>query len=331
MELQTINNRKNTNIIENKSVGILGNLNTKPFIVANTKEVGISHLKDECTIPVFAKDNEVTISHQEFIESIKLSAMDVFHGERILEPQVRVSHVIKGRIPEAIKKPAKELMPHEKTIYYERMAFLIDISSIQQEIGGNRMSLSVGGVRAYNQENLYSKKTIEKFKVFVGFKNWVCTNLCVSSDGYVSELRVSSLSELKEKVSELLYGYNSQAHLNQLATFTKRSISEQQFAHLLGKARLYNYLPKSEKAQVPLFSFTDGQINAIAKDYYLDENFGRGEDGSISLWKLYNLFTGANKSSYIDSFVERNVNAHNFTNSISEALRGNSDYHWFLS
>ena len=37
---------------------------TLPFIEANTKEVTLDHLKDECIIPVFSKDNEVTIAIQ---------------------------------------------------------------------------------------------------------------------------------------------------------------------------------------------------------------------------------------------------------------------------
>ena len=211
------------------------------------------------------------------------------------------------------------------------MAFNIDVPSAYQEVAGNNLSLSIGGVRAYNQENLYSKKTIEKFKVFIGFKNWVCTNLCVSTDGLLAEIRVSSISELQEKVYSLLQSYDPKKHWMQLKEFNDFSISEKQFAQFLGKAKMYNYLPKSEKEGLPMFSFTEGQLNSIIKNYYEDLNFSREEDGSISLWKLYNLFTGANKSSYIDSFLERNVSAHNFTNSISEALKGNRNYHWFLS
>ena len=53
---------------------------------------------------------------------------------------------------------------------------------------------------------------------------------------------------------------------------------------------------------------TDSQINTVAKAYINDKNFGSlGND--ISMWKLYNLLTGANKSSYIDSFLDRAVNA----------------------
>ena len=44
-------------------------------------------------------------------------------------------------------------------------------------------------------------------------------------------------------------------------------------------------------------------------DYYKDENFVSHEGVSISLWQFYNLLTGANKSTYIDSFLERAVNA----------------------
>ena len=100
---------------------------------------------------------------------------------------------------------------------------------------------------------------------------------------------------------------------------------------MLGKARLYSHLPNKLKQSLPLLNFNDGQLNAVARDYYEDESFCRDSDGNINLWNVYNLFTGANKSSYIDSFLDRNINAYTFTNSVSEALKGNRDYHWFLS
>lgn len=40
----------------------------KPFIEANTQEIDLSVLQQDCIIPVFSKDNEKTIAHQEFIE-----------------------------------------------------------------------------------------------------------------------------------------------------------------------------------------------------------------------------------------------------------------------
>ncbi len=82
-------------------------------MTANTNVISLEELKEKHTIPVFAKDNESTISHQEFIETVSFVADHVFKGEVILKPAVRVSHPIKGRIPSAVGKPAKELQDHE--------------------------------------------------------------------------------------------------------------------------------------------------------------------------------------------------------------------------
>jgi len=283
---------------------------SSPFIKANTKNVSLLHLREDCTIPVFSKDNECTMAHHEFIDVVDKAVRTVFSGQHILKPEVRTSHVVKGRIPQAIGKPVKELTESDKTIYYERMMFKIDVPSIVEDINGNELILAIGGVRAYNQENLYSKKNYEKFKVFMGFKNLVCTNLCVSSDGIVEELRASNLEELKSKTLELLGNYEMQNHLTKLKALTEHSLTEKQFAQFLGKCRMYNYLPKPDKSSVPELLLNDGQINTIVKGYYDDDNFKRSEDGSISLWNIFNLFTGANKSSYIDTFLERSLNSH---------------------
>jgi hypothetical protein len=72
---------------------------------------------------------------------------------------------------------------------------------------------------------------------------------------------------------------------------------------------MYLYMPKNEKQGLPKLEFGDGQLNQVVDGYYNDENFSRHSDGSISVWNLYNLFTGANKNSYIDRFLERSVNA----------------------
>ena len=304
----------------------------KPFIEANTKEIDYSTLKNDCIIPVFAKDNERTISHQEFIEVTQECVNTAFRNHQIKQPEIRVSHQIKGRIPEAINKPVKELLDFEKTQYFERMAFVITISSIVPgTINNNELSLMVGGVRAYNQENLYSKKTAEKFKVFIGFKNMVCCNLCVSTDGYQDDIKVRNILELKEIIINLIQRYSIEKDLEKMNVLSKHSLSEQQFAQLIGKTKLYQYLPKREKTTIPAFLMNDSQISTIAKDYYQDEDFCRNSEGNINLWDVYNLFTSANKSSYIDSFLSRNVNAFEFANGLAKTLNGDSKYHWFLS
>ncbi len=249
------------------------------FIEANTQEATLQHLKNDCITPVFAKDNELTVNHAAFIETVWEAANSYYNGETIGTPNVRVSHVIKGRIPEAIHKPANQLLESDKTIYYERAAFSIDIPTIYETVEGNKLNLSIVGVRAYNQMNLYSKKVPELFRLAIGFKNQVCCNMCIFTDGYKDDLRVSNTSELYRSALELFNNYNPAKHL-----------------HLT---------------------------------YINDENFGSfGND--LNMWKFYNLLTGANKSSYIDSFLDRSLNATEMAVGINAALHGDEHYKWFI-
>jgi len=302
-----------------------------PFIEANTQAVNLYHLKNDCIIPVFSKDNEKTIAHQEFIDVVMNAAQKVFPIQSITEPEIRVSHQIKGRTPDAIHLNVKDLLDHQKTIYYERMAFIIRIPGITDIVNGNELSLTIGGVRSYNLENLYNKKTLERIKFFIGFHNQVCCNLCVSTDGFKEDMRVSGTQDLYSKALEVMQNYNAELHLNEMKELTHDSLSEHQFAQLIGRSRLYQHLPKPEKQNIPLLNFNDSHINTMAKDYYEDKNFCRQEDGNINLWSVYNLFTQANKSSYIDTFLDRNLNAFEFSKGIQKTLNGNSSYYWFLS
>jgi hypothetical protein len=189
----------------------------------------------------------------------------------------------------------------------------------------------VGGVKAYNLDNLYNRKgSDEHFKVFIGFKNIVCTNLCVWSDGFKSDLKVKSIGELKASIRHLFESYSAQSQLQQMNQLTQYSISDQQFAQLVGKCRMYQYLPNQIKSNIPQMLLGDNQVGAICKDFYRDESFCRNEDGTISLWKLYNLFTGSNKSTYIDNFLDRSVNAYHFVEQIRFALQ-RKVYNWYLN
>ena len=144
---------------------------TLDFIEAITLEVDLNHLANDCITPVFAKDNELTINHAQFIETIQEAVQDFFKGETVDGADVRVSHIIKGRTPDALHKKANELLETDKTIYYERCAFSIDVPTIYQDVNGNRLNLSIVGVRAYNQMNLYSKKVPVLFRLAIRFKN----------------------------------------------------------------------------------------------------------------------------------------------------------------
>lgn len=302
-----------------------------PFIEANTKEVTIEHLKDDCIVPVFSKDNEITISHPNFIESVWEVANRVFPSESIELPEIRVSHIIKGRTPEAIHKSVKDLLEEDKTIYYERMMFCFEIPSIHEDIAGNRLNLTIGGVRSYNHENLYCKKGMEKFKLFIGFKNLVCCNMCVSTDGFKSELKVMNVNGLLNAAMQLFQEYNAVKHLYYMEAFKDSYMTEHQFAQFLGKSRLYQYLPNEQRRLLPQMLMTDTQIGIVAKSFYHDDKFSLPDNQKeISMWNVYNLLTGANKSSYIDNFLDRAYNATQLADGLNKALYGDSEYTWFI-
>jgi len=300
------------------------------FLAANTVPMDVEEMRKKHTIPVFAKDNESTISHQEFIETVSYITEQIFGGEQILKPAVRVSHPIKGRIPSAVGKPAKELMEHEKTLYFERMAFAIEIASIRDNVAGNELNLTVGGVRAYNLENMHSTKREEHFRLFIGFKNSVCCNLCISTDGFKNDIKVRTIAELAKSAYNLFGEFNVYREIEKYNSLPETTITESQFAQIVGRARLYQNMPYKDKKELPVFPLMDSQVNLVVKDYYSDKSFCKDDYGNLNLWKLFNLFTGANKMSYIDSFLDRGVGCQQFVNGLYQAI-GENKHHWFVN
>jgi hypothetical protein len=301
------------------------------FIEANTIEMEVQEMKEQHIIPVWAASNEPLISHSEFIESVWEKTHQIFGRETILKPNIRVSHPIKGRVPEAKHKAAKDLEPWEQTIYYERMMFVVEIPTIYEEVNGNRLSLTVGGVKSYNQDNVYGKRSHgdQHFQMFVGFQNKVCCNLCVWTDGLKHEVGIKSTGQLKNSFEHLINEYKADNHLSSMRAMGNIELSETEFAQVVGRARMFKHLPDKSKLDIPPILLGDQQLGTVVHDYYKDKNFGSPDGGNLSLWRLYNLLTGANKSTYIDSFLDRGVNANDFTSGIAEHKFGKKEF-WYL-
>jgi hypothetical protein len=288
MEIQTISPRTSTD----------------RFIKSNTQVVTLSELEDKHIIPVFAKDNELTISHSEFVKQVFDAVWYVYGGdEHILPVSVRVSHPIQGRVPEARDKQPHELLEHEKTLYYERMMFAIEVPSVITSINGQSLNLVVGGVKSYHKDKLSGKRTEQTFKVYVGFKVQVCSNFCVASDGCVVEFKSKNVDEIFLQTVDMLEGFDHTQMLNRMQAMQDQYLSRQEFEHLIGRIRVQYLDPDKDTTKW----LGDQQMGQVAKGYFESTEFGRRSDGSISLWNIYNLFTEANKSSYIDTFLERSA------------------------
>ncbi len=152
----------------------------------------------------------------------------------------------------------------------------------------------------------------------------------MSTYGYKDDIRVRTIGELYGKLFELLSRFNAVRQLNEMKQLENYSLSESQFAQILGRVRMFQFLPSEFRKSVPAFPLSDTQVNTVAKDYFTDENFKCKSDGNLSLWRMYNLLTGANKSSYIDSFVKRATDCTDYINLLRTSLQGNKSF-WYLN
>ena len=300
------------------------------FLDANTDSITIEELANKCVVPTWA-NQDLTIAHQDFIGCVHEAAKDFYRGELINIPDIRVSHIVRGRIPSALGKKASELLECEKTQFYQRLAFAFTIPSIYETIKGEKLELCVGGVRNYSDLNLYrATKGMEKFSVFVGWRVRVCSNQVLTGDGVKFNMEVTNIGELYRNVLELFQSFNPAKEIHLLQTLSDTYLSETQFAQVVGRMRLYQALPTSKQRLIPKLLITDSQINNVCRDYYHNENFGV-KDNTISLFDFHNLLTESNKMSYIDTYLQRGVNATEVSVGLNNVMQGyDNKYAWFL-
>lgn len=302
------------------------------FLESNTDAISMEDLRKTCIVPCWG-NQELTISHQDFINTVEDAVRDFYQGETFTKPQIRVSHEVKGRIPSALHKKANELLESDKTKFYQRLAFAMTIPSIHESINGQKMELCVCGVRNYSDLNLYrSNKGLEKFSVAIGWRVNVCSNQVLTTDGLKSQMEVSNLNDLYRQVLMLLNSYMPAKDLHLMQSLTNTYLTEQQFANVVGRCRLYQALPPTRQRFIPRLLITDSQINNCCRGFYNNPDFG-GKDNSISLWDFHNLLTESNKQvSYIDSYLQRAVNATELAVGLNNSLQGiDNRYDWFLN
>ena len=299
------------------------------FLEANTNAITLQELTEQCVVPTWA-NQELTISHQDFINTVHDAACNVFAGETINSPEIRVSHIVRGRTANSLHKRTSELLESEKTQFYQRLAFAFTIPSLHECIDGQRLELCIGGVRNYSDLNFYrANRGMEKFTIFIGWRVNVCSNQVLTGDGVRLNIEVMSLHDLYKAVLDLFYNFNLEKDIQLLQSLTQTRLTVSQFAQIVGRMRLYQALPSYLQREIPKLLITDSQINNVCRDYYNNPNFGH-KDNTISLFDFLNLLTEANKSSYVDSYVQRGINATEITVGIGKALQGDSEYSWFL-
>ncbi len=300
------------------------------FLDANTNAISLEELASTCVVPTWG-NQELTISHQDFINCVHDAAKDFYHGETVNAPAIRVSHIVRGRTPNALGKRASELLECEKTQFYQRMAFAFTIPTIYETINGQKLELCCGGVRNYSDLNLYRQnKGVEKVSLFVGWRVHICSNQILTGDGVKLSIEVMSVGDIYKAAMELFFSFLPIRQLHLMQTLSNTFLSESQFAQIVGRMRMYQALPPRLSRSIPNLLITDSQINNVCRGFYNNPDFG-GEGGAISMWNFHNLMTESNKSSYIDSYLQRAVNATDVCVGLTNALHGDDGgYSWFL-
>ncbi|MCQ2268145.1 MAG: DUF3871 family protein [Bacteroidaceae bacterium] len=304
-----------------------------PFILGNTKEIGIQELSEMLT-PVFSRDNVETISHVEGISTVLDAVGTYFDGEDINTPLVRVSHELKLRNRFGMGKLVENLRPEDSDSYYQRMMAMIEIPSISANINGSICHLQVCLVRNYADCNLLGNSSQKQlWKLSVGFLNTVCVNgLIRSEDGCNFNIKITNTADLYKYTLELLQHYDYKQHLDEMRRLNDTYIDLSTLAQFLGRARMVSQMPTKMKTElgIPEFILPEAQINQMIRDYYTDENFG-GFGNRISAWQFYMLLTNY-KNNYIDVSLERSANAYTVSKGIAAAVNQESDeWSWFIS
>lgn len=122
----------------------------------------------------------------------------------------------------SIDQRKEELKPEDETIYYQRMAFCFHIRSMSRMMNGEEVHLCIGGVRSLNEENLYARKSPEKFKIFIGWRVRVCSNLMLTNDGLTGRLEVMSDADIYSSALRLFQDFNPEQNLRLLETWEEQ-------------------------------------------------------------------------------------------------------------
>ena len=304
------------------------------FIESNTQGITFEELTEKNVIPTFA-EGTLTLSSGSIIKATMRAAKEVY-GE-LTTPEIRVSHRIQGRTPEAMNKQPSALQDEDITTFYQRMAFLCRVQGITRIINGQEVHLCIGATRSYSEDKLFGRPTPSKMRLFVGWFVKVCTNGCLTCDGNSGTIECMTEADVYEKALALFKSFDPEKEntLEMLENLGTTRISESDFCKIIGRLRLYQALPSSEQNVLPKVILGEQAVSKMVHGYVSNPNFGL-KDGadSISLWELLQLANEAVKQgAYIDQWLERNQNCTDFVLGIQRAILGidQEGYDWFLN
>ncbi len=304
-----------------------------PFILGSTSSIELNDLEQNYLTPVYAKDCSEVISHGNFIRTLLAAVKAHFPNETVAEPKIRVSHQLMMRNQSGVGKLIEQLDDLDTSSYFQRLITMIEIPSIKQNVNGNELNLQVVAIHSFHELNLLgSSNQRQNITMGIGFVNSVCTNLCLSTDGVNSTIKVYNTDELYKYALELFGQYNPARHLEQMRLLRETKMNTSTFSQFLGKCRLYAAMPQSLKIELnlPEVTLLEAQLNSACRDYFENSNFKADENGDLTMWNFYNILTNF-KNSPIVPFIDRSVNIFDVAVGVSRAINGtDNSWSWFI-
>ena len=303
-----------------------------PFIEANSAAVSWKELTEESILPSYA-DGEIVVPHSHFIQAVVMAAHDALPQDTFGPVELRASHLTQGRIPSAIYKKTSELLESDKTKYWERICFCVQITSRQTNILGEGCTLTFGGCRSLQDINFHGRKTSEVFQCYISYRAKICSNLMISlQDGLKDRIEASGPAEIYAAAYQLFSQFNAEENLSSLDGLGRTRITVDQFTHLIGKLRYYSCLSTADKRELPFqIELGDSQVYAATRNF-VNGHFGLNGRDSVDLFQMLNCFNQASKSSYLHNFLLKNANCTELALGVQRSLEGvNHDYDWLLS
>lgn len=303
------------------------------FIEANTSAVTWKDITEDSILPSYA-DGEIVVPHSHFIQAVVMAAHDALPNDTFGPLEMRASHLTQGRIPSAIYKKTSELLESDKTKYWERICFCVQVKSRQTNILGEPATLTFGGCRSLQECNFHSRKTSELFQCYISYRARICSNLMISlQDGLKDRIEASGPAEIYAAAYQLFSQFNAEENLRSLDGLGRTSITVEQFTHLIGKLRYYNCLSTAAKKELPFqIELGDSQVYAATRNF-VNSHFGINGRDSLDLFNTLNCFNQSVKTnSYLHNFLSKNANCTTLIQGIQRSIEGiNHDYDWLLS
>lgn len=302
------------------------------FIEANTSAVTWKDITEDSILPSYA-DGEIVVPHSHFIQAVVMAAHDALPNDTFGPLEMRASHLTQGRIPSAIYKKTSELLESDKTKYWERICFCVQVKSRQTNILGEPYTLTIGGCRSLQTCNFHSRKSVEGFQAFIAYRAKICSNLAIFvENGLKDGIEAMGPAEIYAAAYELFSRFDAEENRKALEGLGDCRITIDQFTHLIGKLRLYSCLSTAAKKELPFqIELGDSQVYAATRNF-VDSHFGLNGNDSIDMHSFMNCMSSAVKSSYLHNFLIKNASCTTLARGVMESIKGiNHDYDWLLS